>query len=296
MPNLGAESLSKLKVLFVDDDVVMQKLLSSALQKVFDVISETSGAMVVEHAEKVSPDVILLDLSMPNVDGFEVLARLKRHPVLANIPVICVSGKLDEESRTRAYRAGAAGFMGKPIDVVRVGKDIEHLLKSMNTEVLSFDERRAVFIGRNAHTAAERMKAEMLSTMSKEKNALVMSINNGDAFFKTFDSGYLKAGRVAYFEIKPALIVRLPYLEDLSSIEEDVRTLLPKPNEPYELFFEGPEQILNILDQEKSAATIISFSEALAKIFPKVHYYSRYTDDELMNRHINGMAKLLARV
>ena len=284
------------KVLFVDDDRVTQMVLAAALRANFEVIGETSGAKVLERAEAVRPHAILLDLSMPNVDGFEVLTRLKKHPLLSNIAVICVSGKVDEESRNRAYRAGAAGFIGKPIDVKQISQDLTSLLESLNTEIKSDDSRRTVYIGRDTQSTSEQLRAELLARLELNQKSVIMSLSPGESFFQQFEKDHLRTGHLIYLEIKPSLIVRLPYLEDLSSVEADIKGFIPADSIPHELFFDGPEQILNIVDQEKSAAAIIALSESLIRIFGRVHYFSRYGTDENHNRHINTMAKLLARV
>lgn len=283
------------KILFVDDDLVTQKVLSAALRASFEVIGETSGARVIERAETEKPNLILLDLSMPNIDGYEVLARLKRHPILATIPVICVSGKIDEESRGRAYRSGAAGFISKPIDVVQISQDVTHLLEAMNTEVESVDKARRVFIGRNSESASDQLREDLKLTLQEGRRAVIMSLTPGDSFFKTFDLGFIKTGQVLYLEIKSALIVRLPYLEDLSPIQYEIKQFLAFDARPVELFFEGPEQLLNV-DQEKSVVTYMALSDLLSRVFQRVHFFSKYGSDEEMNRSVNQIAKLLVRV
>ncbi len=283
------------KILFVDDDLVTQKILAAALRASFEVVGETSGARAIERAEVVKPNLILLDLSMPNIDGYEVLARLKRHPILATIPVICVSGKIDEESRARAYRSGAAGFISKPIDVVQISQDITLLLEAMNTDVQSIDKARRVFIGRNSESVNERMKNDLQVALQDGKKVVIMSFTPGDTFFQSFDMGFIKTGQILYLEIKSALVVRLPYLEDLSSIQSEIKEFLAVDDRKAELFFDGPEKLLNV-EQEKSAVTYMALSDVLAHLFDRVHFFSRYANDDVLNRNINQIAKILVRV
>ena len=113
-----SEKLSQVpKVLVIDDDINHHQLISVSLKKYFTVVSELSGANAVNCAIAEKPDLIILDLQMPHVDGFEVLRQLKQHPVLAGIVIFCMSGSNSEESRERSSQLGATAFISKPINI-----------------------------------------------------------------------------------------------------------------------------------------------------------------------------------
>lgn len=291
---LKIDGFEKQKVLFFDDDRLTQELVKSSLEDDFEVVCETSGALAIDSAEAVRPNIILLDLNMPNVDGFEVLKRLKSHPILSGIPIICVSGKQDESSRTRAYGLGAAGFISKPINVSQMSSDIKALVKSMNVELVSIDRRRHLFVGFNSAETQSRLKMDLGQTLAKGDTAVVFSFQEGQDFFQNdLLQEDLSSGRLMYLQIKPVLLTRLPYLEDLSPLIQDVQDFSPRGIGSSVLFFESPEVVIDINAKDRFTATSILLSETLSRHFQSVRYYSKALQDPALAANLNSMAKIL---
>jgi CheY-like chemotaxis protein len=108
------------KVLVVDDDRDTRDLLQTALeQRGFAVVLTSSGKRALTLARQERPNLILLDLKLPGMDGYEVLQRLKGTPETADIPVVIITGSLtDEELKNQKLLSlGAARFMTKPFAV-----------------------------------------------------------------------------------------------------------------------------------------------------------------------------------
>lgn len=101
-------------VLVVDDDVTSLKLASGILEKEHRVASAISGAAAFRYLEKNTPHLILLDLNMPDMDGFEVMEQLKAHPEYRKIPVIFLSALQTPQSETKCLNAGAVDYVSKP--------------------------------------------------------------------------------------------------------------------------------------------------------------------------------------
>jgi len=134
------ESEEPLGVLAVDDDktnlTVIEKMLVS---QGFNVQLATSGKQALESVQKKMPDVILLDVMMPGMDGFEVCRRLKASEATRLVPVIIVTALREREDRIKGFEAGCDDFISKPIDrleliarvralgrVKRLNDDLEH--------------------------------------------------------------------------------------------------------------------------------------------------------------------------
>jgi excisionase family DNA binding protein len=104
-------------VLIVDDDERLREYVRVNLEAEGYVVREAASAeeALAELGEE-SPDLILLDVMMPEVDGWEALRRIQEHTGVGAIPVIMFSGKVDAESAAEARSRGAQGFIGKPFD------------------------------------------------------------------------------------------------------------------------------------------------------------------------------------
>ena len=118
-------------ILVVDDMRVNTDMLSNLLTpKGYRVMAAASGQQALTCVETDPPDVILLDLMMPGMDGFEVCQRLKQDPHTRHIPVIIISGLGALEANVRALEAGADDFLSKPFDSVLLSARLQNSLRS----------------------------------------------------------------------------------------------------------------------------------------------------------------------
>ncbi|MCL1998858.1 MAG: response regulator [Turicibacter sp.] len=103
------------KIIFsVDDNDTNLIKIEDALSPHYDVMTLSSGKSMLKLIEKVKPDLILLDIKMPEMDGFEALEQLKSRSKLANIPVIFLTGTTDDGIETRGFEMGVVDFIHKP--------------------------------------------------------------------------------------------------------------------------------------------------------------------------------------
>jgi len=104
-------------ILIVDDDPAACKILEGLLRAAdYRIFFVTSGLEALHTAQQTLPDLVLLDVMMPDIDGFEVCRQLRADPMLAEVPIIMVTALEDRESRMRGMDAGADDFMIKPVD------------------------------------------------------------------------------------------------------------------------------------------------------------------------------------
>jgi len=102
-------------VLVVDDAVENIDVLKGVLKNDYNVKVATSGQMALKVAEKTMPDIILLDIMMPEMDGYEVCFLLKKNPLTHRIPVIFITAKDQEIDEVKGFEVGAADYINKPI-------------------------------------------------------------------------------------------------------------------------------------------------------------------------------------
>jgi two-component system, cell cycle response regulator DivK len=107
----------QLKAAVIEDNENNRYLLRLLLEHAgFEVIAAVDGKSGIDMARREGPDVILLDIQMPEMDGYEVAAAIKRDPVLARVPIIGVSSFAMPGDRDKAMRSGFAGYIEKPVD------------------------------------------------------------------------------------------------------------------------------------------------------------------------------------
>lgn len=109
------------RLLAIDDSSLIHRLLKSRLKNErIEMHHASDGVTGLQLARELLPDVILLDIDMPNLDGFEILRELKADPSTHDIPVIFISGTVDTESKVRGLELGAIDFVAKPFDIAEL--------------------------------------------------------------------------------------------------------------------------------------------------------------------------------
>jgi two-component system cell cycle response regulator len=128
------------RVLVVDDILPNVKLLEAKLNaEYYEVVTALNGPDALQKVAESSPDVVLLDVMMPGMDGFEVCHQIKNNPATAHIPVVMVTALTDSEDRVRGLENGADDFLSKPVNDVALMARVRSLVRLKMT----VDEWRA---------------------------------------------------------------------------------------------------------------------------------------------------------
>jgi DNA-binding response OmpR family regulator len=117
-------------ILVVDDEMAIRMILENLLEERFNVVCLENGEQALEWLqENKLPDCMILDLSMPGIDGFEVIRRMHEDRSLANVPVIVLSSKDASADRIRCSKLGAQEYVVKPFRPAELEARIESLLR-----------------------------------------------------------------------------------------------------------------------------------------------------------------------
>ena len=138
----------KPRILVVDDILANRRLASKILVDTYTVDTVKSGEEAIDYLTKQQPDLVLLDIKMEGIDGFETLTKIRQHKATADLPVIFLTADDDHETETKGFKAGAMDFIVKPfVPVVmkaRVARAIElsDLRKKLKADARMESERR----------------------------------------------------------------------------------------------------------------------------------------------------------
>jgi len=118
------------KVLLVEDEVNFAQLLSNMLIiDGYEVTIANDGLAALLTLETYTPDVIISDVVMPNVDGFEMFKQVKASPKTSSIPFLFITGYQDSQMLERARKIGAFGILQKPIDLEQIEHRLDELMR-----------------------------------------------------------------------------------------------------------------------------------------------------------------------
>ncbi|MDR2923721.1 MAG: response regulator [Treponema sp.] len=119
----------KKKIVVVDDNIEILSALKNTLKNIYEVYSGLSASKMFDLLKHIKPDIILLDVEMPEMDGYEALQKLKSDAQYREIPVIFLTSMNDEESRKKGFDLGAVDYIRKPFDTPSLLERLEtHLV------------------------------------------------------------------------------------------------------------------------------------------------------------------------
>ena len=117
------------KILVADDKATGRELVKTVLESTgYQVFEATDGIQALDAANRIRPDLIILDLHMPGLDGFGVIKELRLQPDFATLPVVALTASAMQGDRQRALSAGFTGYITKPVSLKFLRSEVERLL------------------------------------------------------------------------------------------------------------------------------------------------------------------------
>ena len=177
-------------VLIVDDEPISRMLLESILEPVFCCTTAESGHEALLYCAENAPDLVLLDMNMPDINGLEVCNTLKQSPVTIQIPVIFVTSTLDVESENACWEVGASDFVMKPVNAStlthRIKTHIQNKLRTEFLEKMTFHDQLTGLYNRTYLTREIPLLIRQVARDQSNIGAIMIDID----YFKLFNDNY----------------------------------------------------------------------------------------------------------
>jgi putative two-component system response regulator len=283
-------SLAGARIMVVDDAAISLRLAKAALTGAEEIYTAPSGERMLELMDSARPDLIILDICMPGMDGFQVIRALKSDPATEEVPVIFVTGSSDTQTQAEGFRLGAVDFITKPFEPeilrARVGT---HLTIRRQRKRLVAQSRELERLGRHMRARAAEEAGGALRLQGSLFEAVVDLLkwrgrmeggiaNRTSGFLRILMQGMSDAGIYAE-EISPwdlSMVLRSSVLHDVGKISI-TDTILNKPGRLTEEEFEKMK-----LHTVKGAAVLARMGQDLpedagqflthARVFAESHH------------------------
>ncbi|QTA82790.1 Two component system response regulator, PPM-type phosphatase domain-containing protein [Desulfonema limicola] len=170
------------RILVIDDEPVNLQLMGYMLKPMYQTAFSTRGSKAVELTKKIQPDLILLDVMMPEMDGFEVCRNLKASPETSNIPVIFLTAKIEKEDIIRGFSLGAVDYITKPFRK-------EELMARVKTHIRLRHSEEALRIALAESESAKEKAESALKQNLKMQEKINKDLEAGAAIQKKFLTG-----------------------------------------------------------------------------------------------------------
>jgi putative two-component system response regulator len=264
-------------IFLVDDDPTNLATGANALDEYYDVLTLNSGARLLNALGKNIPDLILLDVDMPEMNGYEAIKQIKNKPETANVPVIFLTAKSADESELQGLSLGACDYITKPFSPALLRKRIElHLLvESQKRELVNFNNNLQEMVEAKTKTVVELQNAVM-KTMAElveyRDNITGGHIERTQRYFEIMLDALIEQKiyekEVSTWNIK--LVLMSAQLHDVGKIAiED--SILKKPgkltDEEFEKIKEHPlfgKKIIEKIKADTTEQAFLDYAEVIA--------------------------------
>jgi len=206
-------------VLVADDEPDMLRFLKSQLNRHYNVIEAVDGQQAIEKAAQFIPEIILLDMMMPEKDGLQACREIRERTSTQNIPIILLTARADEETKLASLSAGANDFLSKPFSTTELHVRVKNLIEShqLQRKLARQNQVLESTIDQLKETEVQLVQAEKLASLGRMSAGIIHEINNPLNFATTGLFTLRKKHKHIAEEHRPE------FAEILKDIEEGVK-------------------------------------------------------------------------
>lgn len=206
------------RILVADDEPEMMRFLESQLSRHYDVVQAVNGQEAVVRAGECNPELILLDMMMPEKDGIQACREIRAAALTRNVPIVLLTARADEETKLTALSAGASDFLAKPFSLTELHVRLKNLLKAHRYQQQLSKQNQVLesTIDQLKQTEMQLVQSEKLASLGRLSAGLIHEINNPLNFATTGLFALRNRGRF----LEPAR--QQEYSEILQDVEDGI--------------------------------------------------------------------------
>ena len=182
-----ANNRNQRTILVADDEPDMLRFLKSQLSSQYQVLEAVDGQQAIEKATQFLPDIILLDMMMPEKDGLQACREIREHTSTQSIPVVMLTARADEETKLAALSAGASDFLTKPFSTTELHVRLKNLIESFQYQRKISKQNQVLesTIDQLKETETQLVQSEKLASLGRMSAGIIHEINNPLNFAST---------------------------------------------------------------------------------------------------------------
>jgi len=220
------EKINRKNILIVDDAPPNIRVLVEILTKAYEISVATSGAEALEIASSKTdssrpPDLILLDIMMPEMDGYEVCRILRRNPQTRDVPVVFVTANTDDETLQQAFESGGSDYVRKPVNRIELLARIKSALNQLELTRKLLEEEKLEGVLEMAGAICHELNQPMQSVMGFSQLLLddISEDNPKYEYIKIIKEQIDKMGKITKKLMRITRYETLDYIEDTKIID-----------------------------------------------------------------------------
>lgn len=204
--------MSKPTILHIEDDSNIREIVRRVLQKQYEIAEAETGLEGIKKAQSLRPDLILMDLQLPSMSGYEATTRIRSFDDLKAVPIIAVTGSNSDEEREKTLAAGCTGFIPKPIDLFTLAEQIKEYLSGKVEQTT--DQVRSEYFRQYSEELVEKLQGriEDLTEANQEMQRLNLELIKRDQYIENMlDALWVVDANEETIDLNPALTSLLGY-------------------------------------------------------------------------------------